>query len=93
MAPMSRSMTGSVEIAAALEGIEFPITKQDLILRLGSARVEVDDEVGAPIAELVKGVPTTRFDDFWTAHRAVDERWNRIAKALAEVERGMKELK
>lgn len=86
-----RQMTGSVEIAAALEGIHFPITKRDLIVRLGSAVLEVDDEVRARIADIARGVPTTRFEDFWDAQRALDARWTRIAKTLADVERAMRE--
>lgn len=88
-----RQVRGSEEIAAALQGVEFPITKRELIERLGSASLRFDEETRAPLAELVRGIPVGSFVDAAQAEHAVNARWFRISKALAAVdavERGEK---
>lgn len=82
-----RQIRASEEIAAALATVEFPITKQELILQLGDRFLSYDLETEAPLAEIVRGVAAKRFSNAREAQRAVDARWARMVKSLAEVDR------
>ena len=84
--PVLRQVRGSEQIAEALQGVEFPITKQDLIARLGDRSLDWGPAMKAPLAEIVRGVPQARFGDRGQAQRAVSSRWMRIAKSLDAVE-------
>ena len=82
-----RPVRGSETIAAAFRKVQFPITKAELILKLGDAAVVFDRDAIAPIAEIVRGIPAIRFDSVNQARRAVDARWEKVARNLAAVER------
>lgn len=82
-----KQVQGSETIAAAFRKVEFPISKQELIRKLGNAAVVYDQDAVAPIAELVRGIPAIRFDSVNQARRAVDARWEKLAKNLAAIER------
>ena len=74
-------------LSAALGSLPFPISKQAAIQRLGDATVPTDHGVAVPLADLLQGVPAERFHDYLHASRLVDERWTRLARNLAAVER------
>lgn len=84
-ASLLRQVQGSERIDQALRGVEFPITKkqlvealQDEVLDIGGAR--------ATLADIVRGIPSARFADAASARQAVDARWARFAKSLAAIE-------
>lgn len=82
-----RQIRASEEVAQALSRVEFPITKQELIVKLGDARLFYDAETVAPMADVVRGLAATRFSNVVEARRMVDQRWARLVRNLAAVER------
>lgn len=82
-----RQIRASEEVAEALSKVAFPITKQELIVKLGDARLFYDPETAAPLAEIVRGIQASRFSNAGEAQRMVDQRWARVVKSLAAVER------
>jgi hypothetical protein len=87
-----RKMRGTDPLSTALRTVAFPITKQDLIARLGDATLEVAG-TRAPISTIVRGVPDARFADAGQAQRAVNFRLEGIAKALRAVDEAERALK
>lgn len=83
--PALRQVRGSEKIADALRDVHFPVTKNELIAKLGSATIDFGD-TKAPLSEIVRGIPQARFQSVVEAHREVNTRWLRISKALAAVE-------
>lgn len=75
-------------VAEKLTALQYPITKQQLIAVVGRQEISYDRETKALLAEIVQGVPQTRFRDARQAAEAVDARWTRIAQALRDVEKG-----
>jgi hypothetical protein len=82
-----RQLRAREEVAQALSRVEFPITKQELIVKLGDARLFYDRETVGPLAEIVRGVAASRFSNAGEAQRMVDQRLARVMKSLAAVER------
>lgn len=82
-----RQIRASEQIAQALATVEFPITKQELIVRLDGRWLEHDEETAAALSDILKGVAASRFSTAREAQRAVDQRWARVAKSLAAIER------
>ena len=84
-ASLLRQVKGSERIDEALRGVEFPISKNDLVLALQGQSIDLGD-TRAALADLVKGIPRAKFTDITTARQAVDTRWARFARNLAAVE-------
>lgn len=72
----------SAAMTAALSNLAYPTTRADAIRAVGEWEVEE----GIPLGVLLEGVAEESFRDYGTAAKAVDRRWTRIARALAEVE-------
>lgn len=76
---------GSAAVTAALGTLEFPITKEEAISRIGSWEVPAGDS-RVELADLIRGVPAERFRDVRAATAAVDHRYDRLARNLEAVE-------
>lgn len=87
-----KQMRGTDPLSVALRTVAFPITKQDLIAKLGDATLEVAG-THAPISAIVRGVPHARFTDATQAQRAVNMRLEGIARALRAVDEAERVLK
>lgn len=78
-------------VTAALLTLQYPITKQEAIRRVGSWEVPYAADVRLPLANLLQGVPVDTFRDAGAAAAAVDRRWGHMAKNLEAVERAERE--
>lgn len=76
----------SLALSAALGSLEFPITKEAAIARIGDRTIPTDHGVAVSLADLLRGVAEREFEDYLHAARLVDERWSRLARNLAAVE-------
>lgn len=85
-ASLLRQVKGSHAINEALRGVEFPISKPDLVLALQGHSIDLGD-TRALLADIVRGVPRAKFDDAISARKAVDARWASFAKNLAAIEK------
>lgn len=72
----------SAAMTAALSNLAYPTTRAEAIRRVGG--FEVDD--GVPLGAILEGVADESFRDYGTAAKAVDKRWARIARTLAEID-------
>lgn len=84
-ASLLRQVKGSERIDEALQAVEFPISKMDLVRALQGESIDLGD-TRAQLADIVRGIPKAKFNDVVTARQAVDARWARFAKNLAAVE-------
>lgn len=76
----------TVTFADALRRLDFPTTKREAIRRVGDVAVPMTDRLHAPLADLLSGLPEKSLVDFPTATKALDQRWVRVARTLAQVE-------
>lgn len=72
----------SAALTAALSDLAYPTTRAEAIRRIGHREIEE----GVPLGALLAGVANESFSDYGRATKAVDKRWGRIARTLAEID-------
>lgn len=72
----------SASMTQALSHLAYPTTRAEAIRSVGDWEVEE----GVPLSALLAGVADESFRDYGTAAKAVDKRWSRIARTLAEID-------
>ena len=74
-------------VSAALETLDYPISKRDAIARVGRVEILAAPDVRVELGDLLRGVPGDVLRDRRTTAAAVDTRWHGVVRNLAAVER------
>ena len=74
----------STTVTAAMGTLQFPITKEEAISRIGSWEIPAAG-THVQLADLIRGVPAERFRDMRAATAAVDHRYDRVARNLEAI--------